>query len=107
MIHDEFLKDYENAKISYKYCVDKILELKKYKKFYVGVTHDPKIRLKEHAKEHAMSHMYLLCKVPTKSKTKRLEQKLIKRFNTKMNINQSGGGEGITEEVNYIYVLFN
>ena len=55
--------------------------------------------------------MIVLCKCPTKCKTESLEKKLIKRFNSdsiyNKCINQTGGGEGLKDGVNYIYVLFN
>ena len=82
----------------------KILEYKKFKKYYIGATHDPNKRLDAHIKELKMYKMILLCQVPTKKKTISLEKKLILKKN-KMMMNQSGSGEGITEEVNYIYLL--
>ena len=99
------LKEYDNAKMSYNYCVSKIMEYKKNKEFYIGATHEPVERLNTHYNEKGIKNMYLLCKVPTRSKTIKLEQKLIDRFNTKKSLNQGGGGEGIRDDINYIYLL--
>jgi len=41
-----------------------------------------------------MKNMYLLCEVPNKLKSEKLEKKLIKRFSIKNNVNQSGEGKG-------------
>jgi len=61
--------------------------------------------------------MYLLCKCETRQKTISLEKKLIKRYYKNNYIQndieidvlgtiiQGGGGEGITHDVNYIYLL--
>lgn len=44
-----YFEEYVNSKISYKHCVDTILDLKgKYKKFYIGATHNPDSRIVEH-----------------------------------------------------------
>ena len=58
----------------------KISELKKTKKFYIGVTHAPEERIKDHINEKNMKTMYILCKVPTRSKTIKFERKLIYKF---------------------------
>jgi len=109
---------YTTKKEARKHAIDKIMELKKYKKFYIGATSNPEERLLEHISDKKMNTMYILCRTPTKHKTKILEKSLIKRFyKLKNNINdvkldqngniiQGGGGEGITEDTNYIYVLF-
>ena len=51
--------------------------------------------------------MYVLCTVQTKNKTERLEKRLIENSRTKYMLNspQSGGGEGLTEGINYIYIM--
>jgi len=107
MVDRTFLKDYETSIKSYRHCTTIIQEQKKSKKFYIGATQNPDKRLTEHVAEKNMKNMYLLCKVPTKYKTEKLEQKLIKRFNTDHCINQTGGGEGIEEGINYIYLLLH
>lgn len=105
-----YLIDYTDLKKSYNYCRDIIVKLKKSKKFYIGCTENPQDRLNDHYNEKKMKTMYVLCKIENRKKAISLEKKLIKKFkkNKKTNkcVNQSGGGEGITEEINYIYVLF-
>lgn len=106
MINYDFSRDYVDAKNSYNHCVDAIMHLKGYKQYYIGATNSPSERLKEHEIDKDMHTMYVLCNVPTLAKTKSLETKLIRRFDNKECINQSGGGEGLTEGTNYIYILF-
>ncbi len=120
MIHNDYFFEYDKSNIAknYKQCVQAIMQLKGInKKFYIGATHDQQTRLDKHIKEKNMKNMYLLCECPTKLKTIKLEQKLINRFGGKCNnknnierdnigkIIQGGGGEGITYEKNYIYVM--
>ena len=53
-----------------------------------------------------MESMYLLCKVSSKEATINLEQALIEEFKSSPRIkNQSGGGEGLSDGINYIYLL--
>jgi predicted GIY-YIG superfamily endonuclease len=96
---------YSDAKTAYRHCREKIILLKKNKPFYIGATNNPDDRLKQHINNN-MSTMHVLCKVPTKIKTENLEKKLIKNSHTKLMINQSGGGEGLNDGINYIYILF-
>jgi len=114
-VNKDHLEDYNNSKESYKHCTTKIRELKKSKKFYVGATHDPEGRLEDHVQNKKMKTMYLLCKTKTKKQAESLEQKLVKVFgNLKTNVDydeetktgQSGGGEGLNDGENYIYILF-
>lgn len=118
MIYTDYLSDYVDANNAYKTCVKQIQQLKgKSKKFYVGATHAPEERLKDHIENKKMSSMYLLCKCETRNKTISLEKKLIKRYHKNKyiqndietdalgNIIQGGGGEGITHDINYMYVL--
>lgn len=108
MIDESHCIEFTNTNDSYRDCVEFILRLKRNRNFYIGATNDPKDRLDEHIRTKGMKMMYLLCKnIPGIDKTKKLEQKLIKRFiNKKHCMNQSGGGEGLTDMYNYIYILF-
>lgn len=106
MINYDFLFDYDNADNSYRKCVQYILFLKEHNKYYIGATNSPVGRLEEHEKDKDMHTMYVLCKVLTLAKAKSLETKLIHRFDNKESMNQSGGGEGIVDGINYIYILF-
>jgi len=107
MLCTSYLLNYTDIDESYKKCVDIIMYLKGHRLYYIGATNNPEQRLLQHIEEKNMHNMYLLCRVPTQSKTKSLESKLIKRFDNRECINQAGGGEGITEGENYIYILFN
>lgn len=109
--------DYDNSKTFYKYCVECIKSIKNKKMFYIGATSNCENRVLEHKKDKNMQTMMVLCKVPTKNKTSKLESKLIKRFASKLlqnivkydesgNIIQDGGGNGLIDGINYIYVLF-
>lgn len=100
-----------------KHCVEQIKNLKKSKKFYIGATHNYKERFLEHMENKKMYNMFILTLAQTYSKSKKMEQKLIKRFGSKKllnkveyddngNILNGGGGEGLTHDKNYIYVLF-
>ncbi len=99
--------EFTTRKDMYRYCVKIILELKGNKKFYIGVSNDPDRRLIEDHHKHNMKTMYILTKTHNANQAVALEQKLINRFKTKYNINQSGGGEGITNDEMYVYVLFH
>lgn len=114
-VNKEHLFDYTDAKESYKHCTTKIRELKKSKKFYVGATSDPEGRLEDHTQNKKMKSMYLLCKTKTKRQAESLEKKLIKVFGSlKTNVDydektktgQTGGGEGLKDGENYVYLLF-
>lgn len=108
--NDTYMVDYTNIDETYKYCVDKIMEIKNSKYFYIGATQYPNKRLKQHIDEKKMKTMFLLVKTFTEKQAERLEKKLIYRFNkdgkSNKSINQSGGSEGIKDGVNYIYILF-
>ena len=106
MINYDFLFDYDNVDDSYRQCVQDILFLKGHKKYYIGATNNPDMRLQEHENDKDMHNMFVLCRVFTLAKAKLLETKLIHRFDNKESMNQSGGGEGLTEGINYIYILF-
>jgi hypothetical protein len=103
-----FLKPFTNLKDSYNHCVKTIISIKRKRQFYIGATAWPKFRVEDHKKsEKKMEHMVLLCQVPTLKMSKEMETKVIKRFvGKKFNINKSEGGEGLVNELNYIYVLF-
>jgi len=105
MIDAKYLMIFQNERDSYNYCRNMILHLKRNKQFYIGSSANPEERLKDHVKDKNMKNMYLLCEVPNKLKSEKLEKRLIKRFSIKNNVNQSGGGEGIDEGINYVYLL--
>jgi ribonuclease HIII len=107
--NQNYLTDFTNIKDSRKYCIDKIIELKKTKKFYIGATHDPNERLKDHKNEKKMKHMFLLLELQNRDDTITMEKILINRFSKNkriLNDIQGGGGEGLIEGINYIYILF-
>lgn len=102
----KYLKKFVNIKTSYNYCVKTIIPLKKTKQFYVGATAWPNYRVEDHKAEKKMGKMFLLCETPTLPITMQMEQKLIKRFiGKKYNLNKSDGGEGLTRQRNFIYIL--
>jgi hypothetical protein len=101
-----YYKEFNTRHEMYTHCVEIIIKLKNNKKFYIGITYNPTDRLKDHIEEKNMKIMHVLTKTKTKDQTLKLEQELIERFDIKNNINQSGGGEGIEYDENYIYVLF-
>jgi predicted GIY-YIG superfamily endonuclease len=108
-VHYEYLReDFTTIKEMYKHCIDCIMELKKTRHFYIGFTTDPSNRLDVHIEERNMGNMFILVKTHTQSQSIKLEQRLIKRFNstahTNRCLNQGGGGEGITGD-GYIYLL--
>lgn len=117
-IHFENYYNTYNLKDGYSYCVEQILSLKNNKKFYIGATHNYEERFLDHMKNKKMFNMFVLTQVQTNLKSKKLEQKLIKRFGGKKNnsnkveydidgnILNGGGGEGLKYDKNYIYVLF-
>ena len=109
MINKQYLTEYKKAQDSYKHCVNQIVSSKGNKHFYIGSSANPEERLKDHVKDKNMKNMFLLCEVPNKLKSGKLEKRLIKRFSIKNNVNQSGGGEGIDEGIdegiNYVYLL--
>jgi len=109
-IDEQYQKDFTNLTEMTKYCRDIIKQLKKSKKFYIGLTENPEQRLKEHIEKKKMKNMVILCKIPGKYKNKTilLETRLLKRFDINNNLNeiQEGGGGIDDAEYHYIYVLF-
>ncbi|MBA43227.1 MAG: hypothetical protein CMF62_04350 [Magnetococcales bacterium] len=109
-VDDTYMKDFTTIKKSYLETKDSILQLKKYKKFYIGVTKDPEERIKDHYnnKELKLKSMFVLCRCQNNTTAKKLEDKLLVRFHNKkncLNKTQYGGG-GVDEGINYIYVAF-
>lgn len=109
-INRDYETDYTNIKDTYKVCVNTILKLKGQKRYYIGGTKDVEQRLNDYMLQKKMKNMYILARYLTKNQAINLEQKLIKRFNsenkTNKCLNQSGGGEGIDEGNNCVYILF-
>jgi hypothetical protein len=117
-IHFENYKNTKNVEDGYKHCKEQILLLKNNKKFYIGATHNYEDRFLEHMENKNMFNMFILTQAQTNLKSKKLEQKLIKRFGKQNNnlnkveydidgnILNGGGGEGIIHDKNYIYILF-
>jgi predicted GIY-YIG superfamily endonuclease len=118
VIYFENYDNTDNLKDGYSYCVEQILSLKNNKKFYIGATHNYEERFLEHMENKKMFNMFVLTQAQTNLKSKKLEQKLIKRFGKNKNILNKveydnngnilngGGGEGLIHDKNYIYVLF-
>lgn len=104
----EFYADnFTKRKDMKRHCKKIIIDLKRSRHFYIGVTNDPTRRLKEDFENHNMETMYVLTKTNKMKQSIKLEQELIKLFiETKFNINQSGGGEGIKYDEMFVYVLF-
>lgn len=101
------LKLFTTIKESYTHCVKTIITQKRSRKFYIGATAWPTYRVEDHKLEKKMSSMVLLCETPSLKISSLMEQKVIKRFiGKKYNMNVADGGEGLTNERNYIYVLF-
>ncbi len=117
-IHFDNFMDIQNVEDGNKHCREQILSLKKSKQFYIGATFDYQERFLEHMENKEMYNMYVLTQSKTNLKSKKIEQKLIKRFGkNKNNLNKveydnngnilnGGGGEGIIHKNNYIYILF-
>lgn len=101
---------YTNIKDTRRACIKSILKLKGEKKYYIGATKDVEQRLNEHMIEKKMKNMYILVRNITKNQAVKLEKQLIQRFNSESKtnkcINHSGGGEGIDEGNNCVYILF-
>lgn len=101
--------EFSNINDTYRECVKNIIQLKKTRLHYIGATINPEERIERHIEEKKMKNMYLLTKTENKLQAEKLEKKLIERFkresNTNKCINQKGGGEGIVEGENYIYLL--
>lgn len=109
MINYEYYIDFENkSEDALKYCKKIILELKKSKLFYVGISINPEERYNDHFEEKKLKNMFVLASVNTKLKAENVEKKLLKRFDIKNNLNISPGGEGIDDghEKYYIYIMF-
>lgn len=107
MINYDYCNEFTNVNDSYQDCVAKIMKLKHSKKFYIGATNDPRDRLLDHINKKKMEMMYVLCKnIPGKDKPIKLEKQLIERFKIQKNLNQTGGGEGIVDDYNFVYILF-
>ncbi|AYV76524.1 MAG: hypothetical protein Terrestrivirus8_17 [Terrestrivirus sp.] len=116
-VNNQLLTEFNDLQSAYKYCKQKIIELKGSKFFYIGGSHDPEKRCADHKIEKGMETMYLLCKTQTKHDAKMLEKKLVKRFKDNIHIVNTikydnegkpilNGGFGLIEGINYIYVLF-
>ena len=116
-VNNQLLTEFNDLQSAYKYCKQKIIELKGSKKFYIGATNDPEKRCDDHEREKGMKTMYLLCQTQTKHDAKMLEKKLVKKFKDNIHImnvinyDSEGkpilnGGLGLVEGINYIYVLF-
>lgn len=74
--------------------------------FYIGTTHNPKERMQKHILEKDMHDMHIICEVDGIDNAIDLERSLIKKFRSSNRLlNDSVGGEGITQERNYIYLL--
>jgi predicted GIY-YIG superfamily endonuclease len=108
-IHSTYFTEFSNINDTYRECVKNIIQLKKTRLHYIGATNNPEERIDRHIEEKKMKNMYLLTKTRNKIQAEKLEKKLIERFKRESNsnkcINQSGGGEGIIEGENYIYLL--
>lgn len=99
-------------------CKEKIRYLKntdyKNKLFYIGATSNYNDRMLQHYNEKNMTTMFVLSQLPTKYKTESVEKELIKVFGKlKLNYNnyinnepQTGGGEGLINGTNYVYITF-
>ena len=107
VINIKDLFEHINADINYKKCKELIMKLKgKTRVFYIGVTKYSDVRISEHHHDKNASVMYILCKLPSKYQATILEQKLISYFSRNGHLNnQGGGGEGIIEGENYLYLL--
>lgn len=101
---------YTNIKDTRRACIESILKLKGERKYYIGATKNAEQRLNDHMLKNKMKNMYVLVSNLTKSQAVKLEEQLIKRFNSESKtnkcINQSGGGEGIDGGNNCVYILF-
>ena len=85
---------------------DKIKNIVKGKEFYIGTTTQPENRILKHKKEKNLNTMHLVCLCYGKETASYIEKQLIERFNKFKYIeNQTGGGEGVREGWNFIYVM--
>jgi len=115
MVNYDHLFAYNDAKTAYQMCAQKVREIKGSKKiFYIGATDNPEERFNNH--QINLPNMYVLCSTSTKSKTEKLEEKLIRTFgklkkNYHMKNNntpQIGGGEGLVGNGPwFIYIMTN
>jgi len=101
---DLFVK-YTNYKDTLNNCIYTIINYLINKYNYIGATHNLEDRLWYHMHNKGMNNMIVLTYAPTKNISIRLEKDLIKYFKKVNNLNQSGGGEGIKYENNFIYVM--
>jgi len=84
---------------------------KKYTKvFYIGATSEQEKRAEKHIVDKGLKHMHLICFCFGKNKTTDIEKALIKYYKLEYPVtilNIKGGGEGLTDKWNFIYVLTN
>ena len=106
MINYDHSVEFINTEKSFRDSVREISKFDDNTEFYIGATCNVHNRWIQHIKEKGICIMFVIChNIPTKNETKLLEQKLIKKFKSKC-LNQTGGGEGIIDAINCIYILF-
>lgn len=105
-INCENVIHYRKPRIDFNICVNNINEIIGRKPFYIGVTQTPVNRFNDHFRQKKLQNMHLICVCQGKKQTMALEKRLIKKFKKrKFIINQNGGGGGIKDGLNFIYVM--
>ena len=115
-VNHEFEAEYQDAKQAYKHCADKIREMKKSKKFYLGATSDPDGKFEEISTQTTMKNMYVLSQVPTQHKTENMYKKLLSVFGKQKHcVNEVQHDEDgkvtlgeldLAKKNNYVYIMF-
>jgi len=102
----------DNNKVSimeeedFKTTVEKVKNIAKFNDFYIGTTTNVEKRLEQHEKNKELSKMQVICICYGKKIAKDIEKYLILQVeNYKHKLNQSGGGEGIKDGFNFIYIM--
>lgn len=96
---------------SFNKCKNRIDALKSFiltenKLYYIGATNNPQRRLEEHTRDDNMNTMYVLCENINKNNTEKLEERLIQECASELCINKIAECRGITDNDNFIYILF-
>jgi len=118
-INGNFIYNYSTSVETKRICKDNFREIKnniesKKRIFYIGATSNLKERMNAHEDEKGLDIMYVLCETTKKENAERIEKELIEKFGKlKNNLRytfygepQIGGGEGLIDGVNYVYVAF-
>ena len=79
---------------------------KKFTISYIGITHDPEKRIKNHSNEKKFDHMILIYRSESEKYVKKIEKFLITKHKETINNKNGGGGGSLPiDYYKFVYVL--